>query len=58
MTAKTWFITGTGSGLGRELTAHLLARGERVAATDIDPEMVGAVDERSLGDPCRIPLSR
>ena len=29
----TWFITGTSSGLGRELTEQLLARGDRVAAT-------------------------
>jgi NAD(P)-dependent dehydrogenase (short-subunit alcohol dehydrogenase family) len=32
MTA-TWFITGTSSGIGRELTKKLLARGDRVAAT-------------------------
>src|SRR5476651_166738 len=31
--AKTWFITGTSSGLGRQLTQTLLARGDRVAAT-------------------------
>jgi NAD(P)-dependent dehydrogenase (short-subunit alcohol dehydrogenase family) len=30
---STWFITGTSSGLGRELTEQLLARGDRVAAT-------------------------
>ncbi|MEA9392541.1 SDR family oxidoreductase [Acerihabitans sp. TG2] len=29
----TWFITGTSSGLGRQLTETLLARGDRVAAT-------------------------
>jgi NAD(P)-dependent dehydrogenase (short-subunit alcohol dehydrogenase family) len=29
----TWMITGTSSGLGRELTEQLLARGDRVAAT-------------------------
>jgi len=29
----TWFITGTSSGIGRELTEQLLARGDRVAAT-------------------------
>jgi NAD(P)-dependent dehydrogenase (short-subunit alcohol dehydrogenase family) len=33
MTFKTWFITGTSSGLGRALTEALLARGDRVAAT-------------------------
>ncbi|MEV4360935.1 SDR family oxidoreductase [Nonomuraea sp. NPDC049625] len=30
---RTWFITGTSSGFGRELTEQLLARGDRVAAT-------------------------
>lgn len=30
---KTWFITGTSSGLGRLLTEKLLAKGDRVAAT-------------------------
>ena len=31
--SKTWFITGTSSGLGRGMTEKLLARGDRVAAT-------------------------
>lgn len=30
---KTWFITGTSSGLGRLLTEKLLKKGDRVAAT-------------------------
>ena len=30
---KTWFITGTSSGFGRQLVEQLLARGDRVAAT-------------------------
>ncbi|GGP56536.1 SDR family oxidoreductase [Saccharothrix coeruleofusca] len=30
---RTWFITGTSSGFGRELTEQLLRRGDRVAAT-------------------------
>ena len=30
---RTWFITGTSSGFGRELAEQLLARGDRVAAT-------------------------
>jgi short-subunit dehydrogenase len=33
MSAKTWFITGASSGLGRELTVQPPRRGERVAAT-------------------------
>ena len=31
--AKTWFITGVSSGIGRALADQLLARGDRVAAT-------------------------
>lgn len=31
--AKTWFITGASSGLGREMTQQLLDRGDRVVAT-------------------------
>jgi NAD(P)-dependent dehydrogenase (short-subunit alcohol dehydrogenase family) len=27
---RTWLITGTSSGLGRQLTEQLLARGDRV----------------------------
>lgn len=37
-TPKTWFITGTSSGLGRSMTEQLLARGDRVAATLRKPE--------------------
>ncbi len=36
--SKTWFITGTSSGLGRLTTEQLLARGDRVAATLRHPE--------------------
>ena len=32
-TPRTWFITGTSSGFGRQLTEQLLARGDRVFAT-------------------------
>jgi NAD(P)-dependent dehydrogenase (short-subunit alcohol dehydrogenase family) len=31
--STTWFITGASRGMGRELTAQALARGDRVAAT-------------------------
>jgi len=31
--AKTWFITGTSSGFGRQLVEQVLERGDRVAAT-------------------------
>lgn len=35
---RSWFITGTSSGFGRELTEQLLARGDRVAATARRPD--------------------
>jgi NAD(P)-dependent dehydrogenase (short-subunit alcohol dehydrogenase family) len=35
---KTWLITGTSSGFGRQLTELLLERGDRVAATARRPE--------------------
>lgn len=33
MTQRTWLITGVSSGLGREMTAQLLQRGDRVLGT-------------------------
>lgn len=33
MSRQNWFITGISSGLGREMTEQLLARGDRVAGT-------------------------
>jgi NADP-dependent 3-hydroxy acid dehydrogenase YdfG len=33
MAERTWFITGVSSGFGREMTAQLLARGERIVGT-------------------------
>lgn len=40
--ATTWLITGTSSGIGRQLVQQLLARGDRVAATLRKP---GALDD-------------
>ncbi len=49
MASKTWFITGTSRGFGREWTVAALERGDRVAATARDP---GALDDlvREHGD--------
>jgi NAD(P)-dependent dehydrogenase (short-subunit alcohol dehydrogenase family) len=41
--SKSWFITGTSTGFGRELTEQLLARGDRVAATLRHPEALDAL---------------
>jgi NAD(P)-dependent dehydrogenase (short-subunit alcohol dehydrogenase family) len=38
----TWFITGINSGLGRQMTQHLLARGDSVAGT---VRKAGSVDD-------------
>jgi len=44
--SKTWFITGCSSGLGRQLTESLLARGDRVAATLRQPAMLDDLKAR------------
>jgi NAD(P)-dependent dehydrogenase (short-subunit alcohol dehydrogenase family) len=46
MSAKTWFITGAGSGFGFELTTLLLARGDRVAATSRHIEPLSELADR------------
>jgi NAD(P)-dependent dehydrogenase (short-subunit alcohol dehydrogenase family) len=42
MAQRTWFITGTSRGFGREWTSAALERGDRVAATARDP---GTLDD-------------
>lgn len=37
---ETWFVTGASAGIGREVTAQLLAAGHRVAATARRPEVL------------------
>jgi NAD(P)-dependent dehydrogenase (short-subunit alcohol dehydrogenase family) len=46
VTAKTWFITGTSTGLGRALTEAALGRGDRVAATVRNPAVLGDLAAR------------
>lgn len=43
---KTWFITGTSTGLGRLLTERLLERGDRVVATLRRPEALKTLTEK------------
>lgn len=43
---KTWFITGTSTGLGRLLTERLLARGDRVVATVRQPDALKTLSEK------------
>jgi NAD(P)-dependent dehydrogenase (short-subunit alcohol dehydrogenase family) len=46
MATRTWFITGAASGFGGELTARLLARGDRVAATYLNHEPPANLSEK------------
>ena len=46
-----WFITGSGSGLGRELAVAALKAGDRVVATGRDPSELRALEKR---DPDRV----
>ncbi|MGP4014874.1 SDR family NAD(P)-dependent oxidoreductase [Saccharopolyspora sp. 5N708] len=48
-TTQTWFITGATSGIGRELTAAALARGDRVAAIARRVDALSDLSER-FGD--------
>jgi NAD(P)-dependent dehydrogenase (short-subunit alcohol dehydrogenase family) len=43
---KTWFITGTSRGFGREWTLAALDRGDRVVATARNPDLLRDVEER------------
>jgi NAD(P)-dependent dehydrogenase (short-subunit alcohol dehydrogenase family) len=44
--SKTWFITGTSSGFGLEMTERLLERGDRVAATLRKPAVLQTLKAR------------
>jgi NAD(P)-dependent dehydrogenase (short-subunit alcohol dehydrogenase family) len=45
MTNKTWFITGTSRGFGREWAAAALRRGDRVAGTARDPSTLDELSQ-------------
>jgi NAD(P)-dependent dehydrogenase (short-subunit alcohol dehydrogenase family) len=45
---KVWFITGTSSGIGRELAEEALAQGYRVVATARKPEVLQDLVEKYL----------
>ena len=46
MTEKTWFITGSSRGFGRELAIAALEAGDRVAATARDPKQLTDLVEK------------
>jgi len=47
--SKVWFITGSSRGLGRSLTAAVLAAGNKVAATARDPKQLDPLKEQYPG---------
>ena len=49
MTQRTWFITGANSGFGREMATQLLARGDRVAATARNMDVLNDLKSRFGG---------
>ena len=53
---KTWFITGTSSGLGRTMTERLLSRGDRVAATVRRQDVLSELQARHSGTLAVMPL--
>ena len=46
MIRRTWLITGVSSGFGRQLTEHLLVRGDRVVGTVRRPDAVSDLVQR------------
>lgn len=49
---KTWLITGSASGLGRDIAEAVLARGDRLVATARDPKALAPLAEQ-YGDQVR-----
>ncbi|MFY1683264.1 SDR family oxidoreductase [Micromonospora sp. WMMD730] len=46
---RTWFVTGSSTGIGRALVTELLARGESVAATARDPRALADLRPSGTG---------
>jgi NAD(P)-dependent dehydrogenase (short-subunit alcohol dehydrogenase family) len=53
---KTWFITGTSRGFGREWTVAALERGDQVVATARNPDTLQDVRDRFPGTMLALPL--
>jgi NAD(P)-dependent dehydrogenase (short-subunit alcohol dehydrogenase family) len=56
MAPKTWFITGTSKGFGREWAVAALERGDRVAATARDVGTLADLEARFGGSVLALPL--
>jgi len=44
--SKVWLVTGSASGLGREIAEAVLASGDRLLATARDPQRLNNLVER------------
>ena len=44
--SKVWLVTGSASGLGREIAQAVLASGDRLLATARDPQRLNDLVER------------
>ncbi|WP_143306249.1 SDR family NAD(P)-dependent oxidoreductase [Chitinophaga vietnamensis] len=54
--AKVWFITGSSRGLGRSLTAAVLAHGDQVVATARHPQQLQAFTDQYPSQVLALPL--
>lgn len=54
--SKVWLVTGSASGLGREIAKAILASGDRLLATARDPERLNDLVERYGEQVCAAPL--
>jgi NAD(P)-dependent dehydrogenase (short-subunit alcohol dehydrogenase family) len=54
--SKVWLVTGSASGLGREISEAVLASGDRLLATARDPERLNDLVERYGKQVCAAPL--
>jgi NAD(P)-dependent dehydrogenase (short-subunit alcohol dehydrogenase family) len=54
--SKVWFVTGSASGLGRDIAQAVLASGDRLVATARDPRRLDDLVEK-YGDNFALPRS-
>ena len=54
--SKVWLVTGSASGLGREIAEAVLASGDRLLATARDPQRLNDLVERYGEQVCTAPL--
>jgi NADP-dependent 3-hydroxy acid dehydrogenase YdfG len=53
--SKVWLVTGSASGLGREIAGEVLASGDRLLATARDPRQLNDLVQRCGEQACTAP---